>query len=324
MRIGIVGAGSIGLLFGGYLANIESDLYSIEIVLFGRKEHVNAIQNNGLLLKNNKETIIIKNIQAFECPEDLERNHLSLKFDFVFLTTKTYDIEPSLRQYEEILRMSDYLVLLQNGIGNEDVAKSFFDENCIIRMITTNGAFKEEAGSVYHTGFGVTKVGFPFQNIMDKPNIDVLKLLKELLCEATLETFIVRDILKDCWEKILINIGINAFGALTRLTNGELLHNESLKELMSKAIKEALVVAEKKGIDLPNKDYIDITYNVANKTHSNKNSMLQDVLKGKKTEIDYINGRIVEYARELNILVPTNELLTALIKGLEASFKNYP
>ena len=138
---------------------------------------------------------------------------------------------------------------------------------------------------------------------------------------ASLNTIIVDDIIRECWEKAFINIGINAFGALTRLKNGQLLEINGLKELMAEAISESLLVAKQKGIQLSDKDYISLTYEIAQKTAENKNSMLQDILKGKNTEIDFLNGIIVEQAKELGISVPINELLTQLIKGLERSIK---
>ncbi|TFG28470.1 MAG: 2-dehydropantoate 2-reductase, partial [Promethearchaeota archaeon] len=134
-----------------------------------------------------------------------------------------------------------------------------------------------------------------------------------------LETIIVEDIIKECWEKVFVNIGINAIGALTRLKNGQLLENENLKILMGEAVKEAIKVADCKKIDLSEKNYIAIMYDVAEKTSENKNSMLQDILKGKRTEIDFMNGKIMKYAQELGFKVPINEMLTYLIKGLEKS-----
>ena len=89
---------------------------------------------------------------------------------------------------------------------------------------------------------------------------------------------------------------------------------------MESAVEEALEVARAMQIDLSNRNYVELMYSVAKKTYNNKNSMLQDVLKGKPTEIDFINGRIVEFGKKLGIEVVTNELLTTLIKGLERSF----
>ena len=96
---------------------------------------------------------------------------------------------------------------------------------------------------------------------------------------------------------------------------------DGLNDLMSEAVNEALLVAKKKGINLSDKDFVSLTFDIAKKTAENKNSMLQDILKGKKTEIDFLNGIIVEYAKELKISVPINELLTSLIKGIEISLK---
>ena len=125
--------------------------------------------------------------------------------------------------------------------------------------------------------------------------------------------------MRESWEKALINIGINAIGALTRLTNGELLKKDILKDLMAKAVEEALIIAKLKNIDLPSKDYVNLMYKVALDTSANKNSMLQDILKAKFTEIDFLNGKIVNYAKKLGLKVPINETLTSLIKGLETS-----
>ena len=94
---------------------------------------------------------------------------------------------------------------------------------------------------------------------------------------------------------------------------------KGLKQLMGEAIKEAIEIAKLKNIKLTEKDFVASTYEVARKTAENKNSMLQDVLNGSPTEIDFINGRIVMYANELGVKVPINELITQLIKGLEAS-----
>ena len=88
---------------------------------------------------------------------------------------------------------------------------------------------------------------------------------------------------------------------------------------MGEAIEEAVQVAKMKKIQLSDKDFITETYNIAKRTSENKNSMLQDILNGMATEIDFINGRVLKYAKELGIKVPINELLTHLIKGLESS-----
>jgi 2-dehydropantoate 2-reductase len=217
------------------------------------------------------------------------------------------------------------VVLLQNGIGNEDVVSKYVSKFKIIRAVTTNGALLKDPGRVIHTGEGVTKIGLAFPEIVNLKEEDKemgetnLTLLSDLLKLAGFETVIAENIIKESWEKVFVNVGINAFGALTRLRNGELLKSEGLKSLMGEAIEEALQVAKLKNIKLIEKDFVALTYEVARKTAENKNSMLQDVINGFPTEIDFINGRILTYANELGIKVPINELITYLIKGLESS-----
>ena len=230
-----------------------------------------------------------------------------------------------MKMYKNLINNARRVIILQNGIGNEEIVKKFCLKTKIMRMVTSNGALLSEPGKIIHTGSGITKLGFPFVNDdkveekeLKKINSDLL-VLKEILNSAGLHTIISNNIIRESWEKIMINIGINAIGALTRLTNGELLKSDRLKKLMGGAVEEALMIAKMKKIDLPEKDYVNLMYQVALDTSGNKNSMLQDILQGKLTEIDFLNGKIVSYAKKLNIEVPINEVLISLIKGLEFS-----
>ncbi len=328
IRIGFIGAGSIGSLFGGYLANIKSEIYDLEVIFFCQREHKEAIDKKGLKIKKNQDVKEINDILAYENEKILEEKlkmDKYFRFDYIFLTTKTYDMEKAVLQYEKLIDVSDWFVILQNGIGNEEIISNYIPKSKIIRIVTSNGAFLESPGNLIHTGDGFTKIGFPFLEDINNNHVDLTKanedlnLLKELLHLAGLKTQIAKDINKESWEKVFVNIGINAFGALTNLTNGQLLESEGLKQLMAEAVEEAVEVAKLKEIKLSNKDFIAETYDVAKKTSKNKNSMLQDILNRTVTEIDFINGRVLIYAKELGIKTPINELLTHLIKGLEAS-----
>jgi len=330
LKIGFIGAGSIGSMFGGYLASIHTDENPLEIIFFCRKNHKDAINRNGLELITANKNVLLTNIKAYENAEEfIEVYGIDniYQFDYLFLATKAYEIERAMTQYKMLIDASSWLVILQNGLGNEEVVKKNCDENKVIRIVTSHGALMDKPGKVCHTGLGFTKIGFAFLKPLNN-NKDVydqayekLVLLKTLLDAGGIKTEIVDDIIRCSWEKAFVNIGINAIGALTRLTNGELLENEDLKRYMGIAVKEALEVAKLKEVTLPERDYIDLMYSVAEKTYNNKNSMLQDFLKDKPTEIDFLNGKIVEFANEIDREVPINELLTFLIKGLERSFR---
>jgi 2-dehydropantoate 2-reductase len=325
VRFGFIGAGSIGSLFGGVLADVQSLDYSVEMVFFCRKAHAEEINKTGLKFENNQKVHKLNNISAYENPKiyTAALDSVPIGFDFLFLCTKTYDIEAAMVEYKELINESKWLVVLQNGIGNEDIIRGYCARDKILRIVTSNGALLKVPGHIVHTGVGFTKLGLFFKESLKLKDDELekiqsdLDLLKNLLDLAGLKTTIEADIVKECWEKVFINIGINPFGALTRLKNGELLEIEGVKFLMAEAVNEAVEIAKKKEINLPEKDFVESMYDVARKTSENKNSMLQDVLKGKKTEIDFINGRIVKYAKELGIRVPINESLTYLIKGME-------
>lgn len=330
VKIGFIGPGSIGSVFGGCLASTHTDEDPLEIVFFCRKDHRNVINREGLEIIVAGKNLLLRNIKAYEDAEefieayDRDDNYY---FDYLFLTTKAYDIESAMMQYKKIIDLSSWVIVLQNGVGNEEVVKRNCAENKIIRIVTSHGAFLEKPGRVRHTGLGYTKMGFAFlkPQINNKEVYDQayakLFLLKFLLDTAGIDTELVEDIIECSWEKTFVNIGINAFAALTRLNNGELLENEYLKRIMGIAVEEALEVAKLKDITLSDRDYVNLMYSVAEKTYDNKNSMLQDILKDKPTEIDFLNGKIVELAKEVDAKVPINELLTFLVKGLERSFR---
>ena len=327
-KIGFIGAGSIGSLFGGYLAGLNSDKYSTEVIFFCRQSQARAINQNGLKIQKTQSFKEIQGIKAYVNEREYYkqfRKDTSSGFDYLFLTTKAYDIEGAIYQYKNLIERSRWLIVLQNGIGNEDVVI----KNCskskseIMRIVTANGALLSEPGRVVHTGDGITKIGFPFleeinskPEIADRAKLD-LKIMADLLNSSNLETLIIEEIVKECWEKVFINIGINAVGALARVPNGKLLESNNLKFIMKEAIKEALIVAELENPKLPNKEYFQLALEVAKNTAENNNSMLQDILNRKATEIDFINGRILKIAEKYNIDVPINRILTYLIKGLE-------
>jgi len=329
-KIGFIGAGSIGSLFGGYLAGLNSDKYSTEVIFFCRQAHARAINQKGLNIQKIKSFKEVHGINAYVGEREyftLFKKDISIDFDFLFLTTKAYDIKNTVEQYKKLIERSRWLIILQNGIGNEEIVI----DNCskskseIMRIVTTNGALLSKPGKVEHTGDGITKIGFPFLDdinskpeVADRAKID-LKIMGDMLNSCNLETLVIEDIVKECWEKVFINIGINAVGALSRVPNGKLLEFDNLKFLMNEAIKEALCVAEIKNLNLPDKNYFQLALEVAKNTADNNNSMFQDILNRKTTEIDFINGRILKIAEKFNIEVPINRILTYLIKGLEKS-----
>ncbi|UCE07979.1 MAG: ketopantoate reductase family protein [bacterium] len=300
MRIVIMGAGAIGSLFGGLLAEAGN-----EVSLIGRKPHVDKINQEGLLIEGVSGKHQIQ-VAATASPSTLEAP------DLIILTVKAYDTAHAVEAVKPLFRAHTHFLCLQNGLGTEEVAGSILGNDRIIRGTTSDGALFLEPGKIRHTGHGDTVFGYP-----DRAPDQFLKQLKEEFQKAGFNTTISDTIKKLVWQKIFVNVAINPFGTLTGLRNGELLTVPQLKETMAAAVMEGIGVTDKLGLNIKKQMSIDKAFEVARRTAMNKNSMLQDIEKGKRTEIDFINGALVKYGIEVGVSCPINGVLTALVKGLE-------
>jgi 2-dehydropantoate 2-reductase len=318
MTIYILGMGAVGSLFGAILRSNGQN-----IVGLCRGLQYEAIKTHGLIYKHldHRQTTIPIN-DKFYVYTDLRVPESGFrKFDpedWIFITSKVYSLKSLLITYKDVLSLHGSIVLAQNGIGNEELVQKILPSARIYRILTTNGALLETPGVVQHTGQGYTKIGYPQCNSLP---VDKLKLdkLVSLFNASVLSAELDPDIDLLLWEKIFVNIGINAIASIHNVPNGGLIESVELRKLMSDAITEAWKVAKAMNIAVdssPNR-YIEFTYSVCEKTRPNRNSMLQDLDKGRKTEIDFINGKIVKYGQQTGIFTPINQKLTQKIKELE-------
>ncbi|MEG1585123.1 MAG: 2-dehydropantoate 2-reductase, partial [Anaerovorax sp.] len=144
-----------------------------------------------------------------------------------------------------------------------------------------------------------------------------ISAIAQLFNEVGLETEISQNVVGLVWDKLLVNVGINALTAITKLENGKLIGHKELEEVLEKAVTEGAQVAKAKGVQLGFSDPVQHTKEVCKATAANKSSMFQDILNNKKTEIDMINGAIVREGMALGIETPVNLVLMNLIKFLE-------
>jgi len=315
MKILIIGAGSLGSLFGAKLALAGNEVFS-----FVSKRYLDYyIKGNPLFLENTEgKTKKINNFNVFSLKQKAK------KFDFkiIIIATKAYSLKEVCKQYKELIQNTP-VFLLQNGIGNEETIKEMIPKNKILyRIITSNGAYMKKAGLVQHTGYGETNICPMFKQKLKNSKIKMIeeKTIKTLK-KAKLNPVLSDTPKKNVWEKALINIGINVFGALTHLKNGQLTEIKGISNVIGKTLQEAINIAKKKlNLEFERKNMLNRIYEILKATSKNKNSMLQDVMKQKRTEISYLNGKIISYGEELGIKTPYNELLTVLIRGLEKSY----
>ena len=295
-----MGAGAIGSLFGALLARAGN-----EVSLIGRRPHVDKINEEGLLLEGVSGEARIQ-LTATTDPSTLEAPEL------ILLSVKAYDTAQAVKDVEPLFGNQTHLLCLQNGLGTEDVAGGILGIDRIIRGTTSDGALFLKPGNIRHTGHGDTVLGY-----IEKAPDRFLNELADRFQRAGFNTTVTDNIKKLVWQKIFVNVAINPFGTLTGLRNGDLLTIPELKEAMNMAIEEGIALTDKLGLDINSQLAIDNAVEVAKRTARNKNSMLQDIEKGKKTEIEYINGALVKYGAENGLACPVNAVLTALVKGLE-------
>jgi 2-dehydropantoate 2-reductase len=303
VRIAVVGSGAMGSLFGAFLAESGNDVVLVDVW----REHIDAINRFGLKVSGVSGERIVR-VKA-------TTNHSEVGLvDLVILFVKSYDTEQAIR--DSLTMISDETVVLtcQNGVGNVERIGEVIGISHVICGATMQGATLVRPGEIFHAGSGITYIGELDGSVSER-----IKKIEAIFNNAGIRTEISRNIYGMIWSKLLINAGINPFGALTRLRNGELLEVPGMLELMTQAVNEGVEVAKALGIKLEIGDPVEALINTCRATAKNKNSMLQDIERGRRTEIDVINGAIVKYGRKVGVKTPVNELLTTLIRGLEKS-----
>lgn len=293
MKIVVFGAGALGSFVGGMLSKKH------DVILVGRENHVKEINKKGLRISGETDYVAHPDAITFLEKQDA---------DLVILTVKAYDTRQAV---EEIAGKCDSPILsLQNGIGNEDIISEIAGRERIIGGITTHGVRYVSPGNIIHTGKGETIIGE-----MDGSISERVKNFADAMTECGIETKVSRNIRREIWRKAIVNASINPLTAVLRCKNGYLLENKHAMSLMKKICMEASMAAKSNGIDVG--DVMEKVEEVAYMTKENYSSMLQSVIMGKKTEIDYINGEIVKIGMKKGIEMPVNYVLIELVKAME-------
>ncbi|NQU74529.1 MAG: 2-dehydropantoate 2-reductase [Candidatus Omnitrophica bacterium] len=305
MKIAIVGPGAMGCLLAAFASKAEQDVYLVD----KNAERAKRIRHNGVKVEGISGDFTIK-INSTAQPKEVG------VCDLVVICVKSYDTEEAAKLVKDLIGEATQVLTLQNGIGNLQILNDVIGEDKVIGGVTSHGATMLEAGHVRHAGKGDTIIGKASGRVLG-PIRDVAKMLSK----AGFETKISKDIKGLIWSKLIINVGINALTAVTRLNNGRLIEYGGTKEVMRAAVQEAVRVAKRKRIKLAYDDPIQKVEGVAKATGGNISSMLQDVLNKKRTEIEFINGAIVRQGKALNMPTHVNEALTNLVKTIESSYE---
>ena len=300
MKTVIMGGGAMGSLCGGLLTLSGEDVWLVDIW----KENIDAMRSNGLKVEDRGKVQII--------PVKATTDVASVgKADLILFFVKTYQTEKAVSDVLVLQKENTVFLTLQNGLGNEETICKKVNRKKVILGVTGQGATLLGPGHIRHAGWGKTYVGELDEKITDR-----VTQIAQVFRKAGIETEVSSHIHDLVWEKLLVNVGINALAALTGLKNGQLLDYPETVRLMEALVSEAVEVTKRKEIQIDENPMNRVKV-VIEATRENRCSMGQDLDYKRRTEIDAINGAVVREAERLGISVPYNQMITDLIKVVE-------
>lgn len=304
MRVCVVGCGAVGSLFGAQLAQLDD----VEVWAYDLdRAHVDAINADGLRLTGAGD--VVGRVRATADPSELP------SCDFGIVATKAMHTDGAISTIAHAFA-DGAVASVQNGVGNEETIARHVSR--VIRG-TTFPAGKILAPGVVHWDVkGDTTFG-PFEP--SPATMEQIERLADACTRGGMPTHAVADARPAQWRKVIFNAATNPVGALTGLTHGRVCERPDLRALVSTLVDEGKAVAAAQGIvlDADPEEMIDHAAR-PDVAYDHKASMLQDVEARRATEIDFLNGGIGRFGRELGVPTPLNDAVTQLVKALEDSW----
>jgi 2-dehydropantoate 2-reductase len=313
-RILIAGAGAIGLSIGAMLRRAGHP-----VTLLGRANHLHKIAQDGLHLSGLFGEHVTDGFHFASDPSQLRD-----PFDLIFLTVKSYDTEVITEEIAHLLAPDGLIVSMQNGISNLDAIASRFDASRVLGCRVMVGAQMISLGAVEVTVFGEPLAIGPAPTLQREHSARLFERAREVaatLTSAGIASDACEDVTPFLWMKLFYNAALNPLGALLRLHYGALAADPDLRAIMNDVIEEAFAVATRLQVTLPFKtadEYRAVFYSkLVPATFNHRPTMLYDLEQRGRTDIDEMNGKIVELAERHGLRADTNRVLTRLIHARE-------
>ena len=304
-KVAVMGGGAVGCYYGGMLARAGAD-----VTLIGRAQHVEMINRNGL----DFETLTFRERVKMRASTDVAA---VAGADAVLFCVKSLDTEDAARALLPHLASNVPVVALQNGVDNPERIAAVL-KNPLVPAVVYVGAAMAGPGHLKHSGRGDLVVG-AMPRIGAGLDAAAIQSLARHFEAAGVGCQVSDNVEGDLWGKLLINCAYNAISALGRANYARMTAREDIRALMTDAVHEVLAVAEASGVRMPPGDWVAIALKLADVMRETTSSTAQDLARGKKTEIDYLNGFIARRGAALGVPVPVNRTLHALVKLLEAA-----
>lgn len=310
MKTLVVGLGAIGTVYSCFLS-----LAGHEVTGLGRAASIDKIKANGVKVSGIWGEYSTKLMNVVSEVSELIHN----EYDIIIVTVKTFATETIAQQIAPLVGDKTNVFLLQNGYGNFEAASKYIPENRLILGRVIFGAETLAQGESKVTVIADDVIIGSPKNLV---NLELLEEYAGVFRRARIPTKSSLEIMKYIWGKILYNSALNTLGAIFEVSYGELAAEPVTRDLMNKIISELFDLLKTRNIPMFWPDaqtYLkDFYENLIPPTVAHHASMLQDILKGRRTEIEALNGAVVKLAHESGVAVPVNEVVVAMVKAKES------
>ncbi len=300
-RVAVLGAGAVGCYFGGMLARAGAP-----VVLIGRPRHVEVIAAEGLGIDglHFRERVRVDASSSVEAARDAA---------VVLLSVKTLDTEAAARSLAPHLAPGAVVASLQNGVDNVERIRQASGIDALAAVVYVAAAMTGP-GQVRHTGRGDLVVGDPAGVRGEEAG-----RLAALFARAGVPCVVSDNIRGELWTKMAMNCAYNAVSALVRAQYGRIVQDPAARAVLRRAVEETAAVARAAGVRLPDVDLVGAAFRLGEGMREARSSTAQDLVRGKRTEIDALNGYVSRRGAELGVPTPVNQVLHALVKLLEGA-----
>ncbi|CAM3433023.1 ketopantoate reductase family protein [Marinicrinis lubricantis] len=311
--IHVIGGGAIGML---YAARLASQNASQVLLAVRSMEQASYISEAGIRIEDEDAGSVVR-LSSVPTDGAYIEKVMEQPPEWVLITVKQHHIQDQLLElFRKTAHPNSNWVWLQNGMRAMDVIQAQIPGMHWL-AVTTEASLRLGIGHIKYTGRGRTSIGRSTAPLELSSNEKSRAFsLIEKLEKAGLRAALSNNIIEELWRKLTVNAIINPLTAILKIRNGSLLESDDLQRVMKQLYREVTAVAEAEYIHLPLNlwDYVE---DVCKQTSQNYSSTLQDLMNGRPTELDWMNGFIIEKASEHGIEVPTHQMLYSLVKGLE-------
>jgi 2-dehydropantoate 2-reductase len=302
VKIAIVGTGAMGSVYAALFASAGHEVWAID----RWREHIDAIRAKGLRLEGASGDRTVK-LHATTDTKDAGA------CDLVILATKAMHVAQAAESVKSLLAANTPVLSIQNGLGGPDTAARILGrERVMVGVVGGFGASMKAPGHAHHNGWELVRLGE-----FGGPITPRLKEVEQLWQGAGFRVKVFDDIDQLVWEKLICNCAYSGPCAVSERTTGEVMEDPDLSAVSAACASEAYAVARAKGVKLGFADPVAYVRDFGSKIPHARPSVLLDLMAGRKSEIDVINGSIPRVGKELGVAAPVNEAITALVRAKE-------